>query len=341
MTEKPGAGIVMELSRDFQRSQVLFSAVELDLFDALAAGPKTPTEIAKKLRLNLRGTDCLMHALASIELLEKKGGRFRLSPVAEKHLVSGRPGYMGNIVRHSANLQPIWAQLANVVRTGKPADRLRKPETEEGKSALRNFILGMADLAAPMARELWGLLDLSGVSRMLDVGGGPGTYTFELIRKKSDIECAVFDSPIVIPITIEQIELNGMRAKVGTIQGDFNKDGLGSGFDLVLMSNILHSNSPRECGALIKKGFRALNPGGRLVIVEFALNRERTGPPSGSLFSVNMLVGTPGGAAFAAEEMAAWMKAAGFRVADRFPLMERSVVLVGKKSAKAGAKKKA
>lgn len=331
--ESPEAQL-MSMSQAFMRSQILFTGVELGVFEELAKKPATPAEAAKRLKISLRGADILFHALASLDLLEKKGEKFRLSPVADKCLVNGRPGYMGNIIRHSANLQAGWSRLADVVREGHPAfPRPTAGKTDEGRQALRNFILGMADLAEPMARAMVDRLDLRGVRRTLDVGGGPGTYTFALIRKKPDIEGAIFDMPHVIPITIEQIERHGLQSKIGTIQGDFNVDGLGSGYDLVVMSNVLHSNSPAECKKLVKKGFNALNPGGRLVINEFTLRRNRTGPPIGAIFSVNMLVGTPGGSSYSSEEITGWMKAAGFGAFEKFELMGRSTVVVGRKSA--------
>lgn len=336
-TQATGGGdgrALMAMSHAFFSSQILFTGVELGVFEALALKPAAPAELARRLRLNARGADALLHALAALGLLRKRGGRFSPSEIALQHLVPGRPGYMGNIIRHSSNLQASWAQLPEVVRTGKPAKRPYESGTRAARQATRNFILGMADLAGPMAREMVDRLDLRGVRRVLDVGGGPGTYLFAVLRKVPGATGDVFDLPPVIPIMREQAAAHGLADRVGAVAGDFIDDDLGRGYDLVIMSNVLHSNSPAECRLMLRKGYKALNPGGRIVVSEFTLNEDRTGPPAGAFFSVNMLVNTPGGSAYTSAEISQWLRAAGFVVEKPFPLMDRSTVVVGVKRKK-------
>jgi ubiquinone/menaquinone biosynthesis C-methylase UbiE len=90
-------------------------------------------------------------------------------------------------------------------------------------------------------------------------------------------------------------------------------DTIGSGYDLILLSQIFHAFSIKENKALLTKCRNALNPGGRVVVQEFPINDARTFPPHSALFSVNMLVGTESGRCYPPGEMKQWLAETGFR----------------------------
>ncbi|MEW6200337.1 MAG: methyltransferase [bacterium] len=321
-----------EMSRGFWVSSIIYSGNELGIFDALADGKKSAAQAARKLKLSLRGTEILMDALAAVQLLNKDAnGFYKLTSFSRNHLISGSPAYMGNILRHQKNLYESWGRLPEAVKTGKPVSERKPPKTKEGKEMIRNFILGMDDASRAAAEELARKLDLSGIRRALDVGGGPGTYMYAMIRKNPNIRAAIFDLPLPTEIAKEQIRKHKMEGKVDTIVGDFNYDSLGSGYDLVLMSSILHSNSPEQCRRLVRRGADALNPNGMLIINEFALDDSRTSPPHAALFSVNMLVNTGDGRSYTLSEMKEWMKKAGLKNIREDKLLERSTILIGVK----------
>jgi len=121
----------------------------------------------------------------------------------------------------------------------------------------------------------------------------------------------VFDLPNVLPITRGYIEREGLSGNVETIEGDYINDELPRGFDLVLLSAIVHSNSPEENQRLIAKCARALNPGGAVVVQDFVMTDDRVSPASGALFALNMLVGTDRGDTFTGSEITGWMTSAG------------------------------
>jgi len=115
------------------------------------------------------------------------------------------------------------------------------------------------------------------------------------------------------------------------MEGDFLEVDFGSGYDLILMSHILHSNSPEECEALIMKGYHALEKGGRLLIHDFILNEDKISPPSAAIFAVNMLVNTQKGRTYTKREISGWMKKAGFKEIRCYNVTPVSRAVLGRK----------
>jgi SAM-dependent methyltransferase len=157
------------------------------------------------------------------------------------------------------------------------------------------------------------LLDFRGVRRVLDVGGGSGAYSMAFVRTKKGIHATVFDLPNVVPLAIRYIESEKLVERISTVAGDYEVDSLGSGFDLVFLSAIIHSNSVDINRQLVKKAYDALNPNGQLVIQDHIMDEDRTAPLAGALFSLNMLVGTQAGDTFTESEIRSWMDEAGFK----------------------------
>ena len=263
-------------------------------------------------------------------LLRKKGDTFSLTPFSKKHLVPGKPGYTGWMPMHSAHIMRSWVRLADSVRTGNPAPR-PPMDSEEGRVRHRNFIMAMHNFASQRTGKVIGSLDLSGVRRVLDVGGGPGTYAFAFARALPDASVTIFDSPPTCAIASENIAAQKLESRINAVPGDFNADPLGSGFDLIFMSSILHIYSPAENKKLIKKAFKSLNPGGQLVVVEITVDKTGTEPELGAMFAINMLVNTETGTSYAPETMKPWFAAAGFEKVKTALADERNVVITGRK----------
>jgi SAM-dependent methyltransferase len=305
---------VLELASAFQRSRVLLTAHELDLFTVLAEERRSSVEVARALGTDERATDRLMDALCAMGLLEKGDGRFSNTPLSARFLVRGKPEFMAGLT-HTVHLWETWSTLTQAVRQGSSV--VARPVGERGEKWLRAFIAAMHWRGGQHAREVVAMLDLSGVSRVLDVGGGSGVYAVAFVRARPGITAVVFDLPSVIPLTNEYIAQEGMSERVKTVMGDYEVDDLGHGFDLVFLSAILHSNSPGENRELLRKCTAGLNPGGQVVVQDFMIDEDRTGPPFAALFALNMLVGTESGDTYTESEVRAWMEAAGLSAIQR------------------------
>ena len=168
----------------------------------------------------------------------------------------------------------------------------------------------MHNLALQKVREVTKNIRLSGVKRLLDLGGGPGTYAMAFAGK--NIEVTLLDFPETLKIAKRLIASSGLGNKIKLLPGDFAKTSLGNNYDMVFISQILHAYNDRDCMSLLKKSSAALKPGGRVVVQEFYLDETKTNPPQGAIFAINMLVNTEGGRTYSPSEISSWMKKAGF-----------------------------
>jgi cyclopropane fatty-acyl-phospholipid synthase-like methyltransferase len=176
-------------------------------------------------------------------------------------------------------------------------------------------------------------LDLSGIRRIVDVGGGSGDYAYELLRRLPEATAVVFDLPDVVPISLECAAMAGVAERVEVRAGDYFAADLGEGFDLAIVSNILHSLDRDGCVTLLGKALRCLNRGGRVVVHDFVLNAEGTEPRWAALFSLNMLTAGSAGRSYTHLEIRQMLEEAGFGEVEYRRMEGDSDVLVGRRLA--------
>jgi SAM-dependent methyltransferase len=246
----------------------------------------------------------VLDALAAMDLLSKAGGRYRTSPEAAA-LSSDAPDTVLPMLLHSAALWHRWSELTRKVGGTPLPDRA--PE-----EALRAFIGAMHVVASPLADRVVAAAGVGKARRLLDVGGGPGTYTMAFLRAEPVLSATLFDRPQVVQIARHHLTRAGLAGRVTLAAGDFDLDELPGGHDLAWLSAIIHQNDSTANDALYGRILRALVPGGRLVLRDHVMEPGRTRPRAGALFAVNMLVGTAGGGTYTFEEIAAGLARAGF-----------------------------
>lgn len=290
-------------------SRVLLTAVELDIFSALADRADTAAAAAVRVGAAPRAVARLLDALVVLGILSRDGDRYVLDPGAADLLVPGRADYQGGL-RHAANLWNAWGTLTDAVRAGTSV----KPKREGAARVAHreDFIAAMDSIGTRRASVVVGSIDLTRVRRVLDVGGASGAYAMEFVCQGDGLRAAVFDLPDVLPLTRRYIQEARMADRVDTVPGDYLVDGFGEGWDLILLSNIIHINDPAENADLILRAAAALAPRGRVVIQDFVPEDDRTGPRFPVLFALNMLVNTRGGDTYTLPEIRAWTDAAGF-----------------------------
>jgi predicted O-methyltransferase YrrM len=298
---------IQDLAGAYRRSRVLLSAVELGLFTALGDHAARSSEIAQRLGADARGTDRLMNALCSLGLLRKKDGLFENTPAGLRFLVEESDEHLAGLA-HTARSYHSWGELNQAVRAGGRRGGKRPFEDE---SHAEDFIRAMHWRAEKQAPALAEMIDLSGVKRMLDLGGGSGAFSIAFARAKADLEAVVLDLPNIVPITRRYVAEAGLSDRIGTQAGDYRRDELGRGYDLVLFSAIIHINSPEQNLELLRRAAGSLNPGGRLVISDFFLDEDRTSPQGAALFAINMLVNTEAGDTYTVGEVERWLTLSG------------------------------
>ncbi len=313
----------------FRQARILLTAFELGIFTTIGDNHIASKDVAGILGTSERATDRLMNALCGMGFLKKKKNKFLNTPVTKQYLVKGKPDYLAGMM-HQVALWKTWDTLTEAVHKGTSV-AVHGTVDNRGDSWLDAFISAMHMRALNQAGSVVRLIDLRGVQRVLDVGGGSGAFSMAFVRERKSIKAVVFDLPQVIGLTRRFIETEGLNDKIETIEGNYELDSLGSGFDVVFLSAVIHSNSVEINQMLFKKANDALIPGGQLVVLDYIMSEDGTAPLAGALFSLNMLVGTSAGDTYTESEIRRWMTEAGFKNILRKNTSFGTSLIIGKK----------
>lgn len=294
---------------------VLEAAVRNHVFDALEHGPRTVAETAEATGASERGLAAIMNALVGLEFLARDdAGRFTLTPESATYLVSSKPAYFGGFLTHIARqLIPGWLNLAESVQTGKPVTAVN--DQSDGSAFFEEFANGLFAMnygsAAAAAEEL-GVASATSPVRVLDLASGSGVFGIAIAQRSPEVEVTAVDWPKVLDLTRKTAAQHGMAERFSYIGGDVATADFGTGFQVATLGHILHSEGAERSRCLLRKTYKALEPGGTVVIGEFLVNDDRRGSTFGLLFDVNMLLFSENGAAFSFEEIRGWLEECGF-----------------------------
>ncbi len=300
------------LALDGWAAQVLFAANELGIFDLLARkGASSSAAVAAELGTDPDATRRLLGVLCAVGVIERDGDHFDNGLGAREFLVSGTDESMVTWVNLIGTWNQTFSHLAESVRSGEPAE---VPEEHLGRSDdyTRTFILGMHDYALGPGHELAQHLDLTERRRLLDVGGGPGTYSVLLTETNPELHCTIFDLPEVVRIAAEVVSARGLQDRVDMHAGDYHADEFPTGFDAVLVSNTLHQEDDESCLRILKASFRSLDPGGLMIVHAMPLGEDQDGPLWPALHNLLMLLVYRGGRAYTAGQYCQQLVDAGF-----------------------------
>jgi predicted O-methyltransferase YrrM len=329
-----GSGVSRELSlaEIFQlgyywETKILLTAVRLDVFSALDGKQKTLFEVADRLGVNGETLELLLNALVAMQLLKKDGDSYGNSTVSATHLVRNSAQYVGHLLLlHDAEWDN-WGKLEQTIRTGQRLVDRHVFETDPDIGS--NVLAVLHRIGQQSGPDLARRLQLSGPVRFLDLGGGAGTNAIAFCQTYPELTATVFDLPATLQLTERTVKEAGLESRITLRPGDFNKDGLGGPYDVILMSDILHYQDLSTNALLVKRVWDHLAPGGRLVIKDRFLNETGTGPAWTTAFAVHILVNTERGGCYKTADAVQWMGEAGFQAVTE---LEPSAVVQGIKA---------
>ena len=316
----PDPAPLFELAVAYWRSAALFAALDLAVFEAVDDTPRSPAELATALKLPPRPLSVLLEALAALGLLERTSDdHYRATPLTRAYLRRGGPAWLGDAIAFNARSYPAWGKLAAAVRADTPA---QPPAQILGAdpAATRNFVLAMHGRARGVAACLAALLDLRGCRRLLDLGGGPGTYSALLAERYPDLHCTVLDLPPIVAVARDLVGTSPARERLEFLPGDLFRTEFGAGYDAVLISGVLHRTEGDATVALLRRAAAALVPGGLLAVSDLFTGGETRGPVLPELFSLHMLLTAESGRALRLPDFGAQLAAAGLRLERSIPL---------------------
>ncbi len=311
---------IMRMASAFQESCLLFAASDLGIFGKLAElGSAESHQLAELLQLDDRGTQLLLDACTAIGLLRKTSDQYENSPESAAFLVPGQRGDLSGALRYNRDVYSAWGKLAELARTGHPVE---EPELHLGDdpARTRSFVMSMHGKALAMAQPVLSMLHLTGRKQLLDVGGGPGTFSALIAKQHPDIRCTVLELPAIAALAKDLIQRQGASEQVQLLPGDYHTAEFPSGNDVVLLFGMLHQESVETIRDLLARAYQALLPGGSLYVLDMMTDATRTNPPFSAMFAVNMALTKEHGWVFSDNELAEWLTQAGFHEVSIRPL---------------------
>ena len=301
-------GSLLKLAGGYWQIFTLHTAVKLDVFTLMGDQSMTARQVARQLNADVRGVTLLLNALSAMKLLEKEGTRYGCAPAARQFLNSTAEGYIGHMILHHHHLTDTWSRMDEAVKSGKPLTSRISVSKDQRREA---FLMGMYNIASQQAPAIASEVDLSDRKRLLDLGGGPGTYAIHFCKQNPSLDAVVFDLPTTRPFAEKTIEAHGLSGRISFAPGDFIEAEIPGQYDAVWISHILHAEGPDICRQIIEKAVGALVPGGLMIIHDFILVDTMDGPLIPALFALNMLQGTEAGQSYSEEQIRQMLKAAG------------------------------
>lgn len=306
---------IMQMAWGYAPPLAIEAGIRLKMFDTIAAGKKTLDEIVVATGCSPRGTAILLNMLTGLGFLEKSPDKYDLTPESEAFLVSSSPKFQGGMFKHmSRQLIPNWLNLAEIVRTGKPAEAVNSHK--DGAAFFEQFVEDIFPMSYASAKTLTEHLQVAKSTRaisVLDLATGSGVWGIALAQASKNVKVRAVDWPTVLRVTERVAKKFGVADRFTFAPGDLLEADFGSGHQIATLGHILHSEGEKRSQELLNKTFRTLVPGGTIAIAEFLVNADRTGPLSGLIFATNMLVQTSVGNTYSFEEIERWLQQVGFR----------------------------
>ncbi|MBC7659466.1 MAG: methyltransferase domain-containing protein [Chitinophagaceae bacterium] len=327
---------VLRVAASYRATAIFRAAIELEVFSYLERRGESGMhveEIAESLHISLRSAEKLLGGLCAIELLEKSSlnQTYRNTPSVRRFLVKKSPQYLGEGLLMLEKIgQKTWGTLTETVRQGSP---LAEQRTDKDQAEFWKILTqAIAPLSEDVAQSLWRLLKSKSfpVDRILDLAGGSGVFGHACLKFFPDAHVDQVDWPHVNEVAKKRAFEMGHSARFNTISGTIFSDVWDNEYyDVVILSHILHQESVESIECLLKRVAKVLRPGGKVVINEYCLNNEKSGPYYGLIFAVNMLLQNHGGDSYSLTEYATMLHNAGLPVETMYSPVPPSTLLIG------------
>ncbi len=302
---------IVDLASAFYGSAVLFAAIDAGVFAAVEATDGSLDALVAATGSDARGLRLLLDACVAEELLEKREGRYANTAAGKMALVPGGPADLTKAIRYNRDVYPAWGRLVDFVKTGKPTER---PEIHLGEDAARTkaFAAAMFGRAMGIGRTVVPMLGaLKG--RLLDLAGGPGAYAILMSQANPELSCVTVDLPAISAEACGYVAKFALSDRVECRAGDYHSDEYEpESYDVVTIFGALHQESPEAIVDVLKRAYRALKLGGKILVLDMMTDASHTAPKFSALFAVNMALTTANGWVFSDAELKAYLSAAGF-----------------------------
>ena len=316
---------ILKIAMGFMAAKHLFAASELGLFEALANGPAKLEDLAKCMAVPPRTAGIVAAAMVSLRLIEQEGSFYRNSAEIAPFLAGKPESGLRPFLRFLDNISyPLWQKLIDALRSGHGQAQFGKFDRERQQI----FSAGVEALTAGVAAALVTNYDFGRHRRLLDVGGGTGSFLVNLLRSYPVLRGTLFELPGACAVARQRVSAEAEGQRIDIVEGDVFKDPLPGGHDVMLVANTIHVFSHAHNLELLKK-MRAIAPrGARLLLVDLWTDPTHSVPPAAALMSGEFLVMAGEGQAYSEQEAEHWMRETGWRKLERKALAGATGLIV-------------
>jgi SAM-dependent methyltransferase len=308
---------IFQLAQGFMASKHLFAASELGLFEALGEGPTDLAGLAARTGLTQRTARISADAMVALGLLERHGGRYANTPVAAAFLAGATPADFRPLLRFWDKLSyPAWTDLAGALGRGRPAHEI----FEIDESLVPVMSAGIEAATAGACRALPSAAGLPAGSRVLDVGGGTGSWAIALAEADPELTATVFELPEVAVVAKERLRAHSLSARIDVSAGDILAGDLPHGYDAYLLANVVHYFTPATNQAILRKIRAAAEPGTRLLLADFWTDATHTQPLPAALMAGEFAIHVNDGDVYSVDEAVAWLSGSEWEFTEYQPL---------------------
>jgi SAM-dependent methyltransferase len=320
--------LIFQVANGFMAAKHLFVANEIGLFEALADSPAPLDDLVQRTGIPRRTLRILADAMVALGFIERQGDLYRNSVVASAYL-SGRT---------TADLRPAlryWNRL-NYHRWTKLEEAVRTDQAVLGEFAFTAeeqplYTEGVEAITAGTARALAMTYDCSRHRRILDLGGGTGSFLTALLHQYSGLEGTLYDLPAVAALARQRLAGSPLAARLRIVEGDFFMDPLPEDHDAILLANVFHNFLPERNRALLRRLGTSAPAAARLLLVDFWTDPIHTQPLTAALMAGAFLL-TSRGDVYSAEEVRDWLQATGWRTIEHKALAGPASLIVAEKA---------
>ncbi len=322
---------IFQVAAGFMASKHLYIANEVGLFEQLADGPITLDELSQRTGIPRRAIRILADAMVALGFVDRQGDRYQNGPVATTFLSGRTPTDLRPFLRFSNHIRyRVWMHLEESIHTGQAAvghlnrecleKAITAPVLREGEDLVKIFSEGVEVATSAAAEALATTYDFSQHQRVLDLGGGTGSFLLAVLHHHSGLKMTLFEQPVVAALARKHIVGTPLEEYVNVVEGDFFKDPIPDGHDAVILANVVHLFSPEHNCELLQRTRERVPDGARLLLVDLWTDPTHTQPTVAALMAGEFRLVTGEGASYSEEEIREWLQQSGWHALERIPL---------------------
>lgn len=321
---------ILQVASGFMASKHLFVASEVGLFGHLADGPCTLDDLAARSGIPPSRIRILADAMVALGFVAREGDLYCNGSVADAFLAGRTAADLGPLLSFWNRISyPWWTQQETAIRTGKASVPFGDVSDEFWTLAAE----GIEALSTETAEALAATYDFGRHHRVLDLGGGIGTYLVAVLRRYAGLQATLFELPATAAVARRRLASTPLGPMIQIVEGDFFTDPLPEGHDVVILANVLHMFSPERNLALLRRIRERVPDGARLLLVDLWTDATHSQPTYAALLAGEFQIASGEGAAYSEEELREWLQVSGWQALERRPLVGPTSLMTAKTSA--------